>query len=116
MAATPDLGLAVRAVTHFVALSRDSSTWRKSVLAAAHACAAAAERFGAAGYATQTLRVVTNPFGEFLDLTSDATAVAGMEALRDILTCDEMPKGIRVLFALGEARTVQEVGRAGAYP
>ena len=102
-------GLAVRAATHFVVLSRDSSTWRETVLAAAHACASAAERFRDAGYATQTLRVVTNPFGEFLDLSTDETAVAGMQVLRGILTCEDMPQGTRVRFALGEARTMEEV-------
>ena len=73
------------------------------------ACAAAAERFRDAGYATQTLRVVTNPFGEFLDLSTDETAVAGMQVLRGILTCEDMPQGTRVRFALGEARTMEEV-------
>ena len=101
--------LAVRAVTNFVVLPSDAALWNDEIIRAANLCAACASRFEASGFTVQTLRIVTNPFGEYLDTSSPAAALAGMEMLRTILTSSAMPQGTRIRFAIGEARTVQEV-------
>jgi uncharacterized protein len=102
-------GMSVRAVTNFVVLPADSSLWKGAVVAAAELCAAVSATFTAAGFAVQTLRIVTNPFGEYLDTTSAETAVAGMLVLKAILDSDAMPQGTRIRFAIGEARSAAEL-------
>lgn len=99
----------VRAITNFVVLPRDAAEWKPTIIAAAKFCAQAAEHFEQSGYSTQTLRVVTNPFGEYLDTSSAEAAVAGINTLRGILTSEEMPQGIRIRFAIGEAKTAKEL-------
>lgn len=57
-------GLKVRAVTRFVVLSRDRGRWQSLLTEATVFSGALASRYKAMGYETQTLRIVTNPFGE----------------------------------------------------
>merc|ERR1712087_1085667 len=102
-------GIAVRAVTHFIVLSKDAATWKPTLTAAASFCAECAKRFETAGYAVQTLRLVTNPFGEYLDVSTATAAVAGIRQIEAILQSPEMPKGTRIRFAIGEARTLAEL-------
>jgi hypothetical protein len=83
--------------------------WESTIVRAANFCAVCAARFVEAGYAVQTLRIVTNPFGEYLDCTSASSATMGMLALKGILTGDKMPKGTRIRFAIGAAQTAEEL-------
>jgi len=55
---------------------------------------------------SRTLRIVTNPFGEYLDCTSADTALAGLKEIKAILAADT---GVRIRFALGAARTKSEL-------
>ena len=64
--------------------------------AAAGVAAALVGRYTALGYETQTLRIVTNPFGEYLDCSSAESALAGLGALKAILDADD--SGIRIRF------------------
>ena len=104
-------GISVRAITCFISLSapHEEPGWKSTIVAAARFCADCAKRFEGAKYEVQTLRIVTNPFGEYLDCSSADSAVAGMRVIADILKSDDMPQGTRVRFAIGEARNAQEL-------
>ena len=107
-AAAPIDGLIkVRAVTNFVVLGREQAGWAATLKAATGVAAALVGRVTALGYETQTLRIVTNPFGEYLDCSSADSALAGLGALKAILDADD--SGIRIRFAIGEARTPAEL-------
>jgi hypothetical protein len=66
-----------------------------------------ATQIQAAGYIVQSLRIVTNPFGEYLNTSSKDAALADLEVLVKILST--LTGSIRVRMAIGEARTVAEV-------
>ena len=97
----------VRAVTNFVVLSPDQSTWPGLVKQATSVASALVARYTALGYETQTLRIVTNPFGEYLDCHSLESALAGLAEIKKTLDADE--SGIRIRFAIGAARNPAEL-------
>jgi hypothetical protein len=63
-------GIHVRAITHFIVLTKDESIWSNIIVSAATLCADCAKKFAAKGYEVQTLRLVCNPFGEYLDTST----------------------------------------------
>ena len=60
------------------------------------------------GYEVQSIRVVTNAFGEYLDTSSLNSAQKDMQILSDILQSPSMPE-VRIRFAIGEAKTIKEI-------
>ena len=100
----------VRAVTRFVVLSPDASTWKAALVGASNFCLDLAKAYEGLGYEVQTLRIVTNPFGEYLDCTSSETVLRGLEVLSSILKENEGP--IRIRFAVGAARNAHELSLA----
>jgi uncharacterized protein (UPF0210 family) len=97
----------VRAVTRFLCLGPDCSQWPLALSSAAGLCASLAATFRSLGYETQTLRLVTNPFGEYLDCSSTEAALEGLAELKAILGADT--SGLRIRFAIGAAVTRQEL-------
>ena len=97
----------VRAITNFLVLTPDQSQWAGLVQQATGVATALVARYTQLGYETQTLRIVTNPFGEYLDCSSIETALAGLAAVKAILDADS--SGIRIRFAIGAARTAAEL-------
>lgn len=71
-AASPPLDglIKVRAITNFLVLTPDQSQWGALVRQATSVATALVAKYTALGYETQTLRIVTNPFGEYLDCSS----------------------------------------------
>ena len=61
-----------------------------------------------AGYTLQSIRVITNPFGEYLDLTNLQTAKADLQYLTELLNKFN-ENGIRLRFAIGAARNKEEI-------
>merc|ERR1712216_365782 len=102
-------GIAVRAITHFIVLSKDSTTWEGIIAQAAKLAADCASRCEGTGYNVQTLRIVCNPFGEFLNTTTKESALAGVDKIRSILTSSAVPQGVRIRFALGAATSSAEL-------
>jgi hypothetical protein len=58
-------------------------------------------------YETQTLRIVTNGFGEYLDTSSLDAALQGLAEIKRIV--EVASSGIRIRLAVGEARTADEL-------
>ena len=98
----------LRTITTFVVLERDPLTWKDTIVHAARFCGDLSETFQQKGYEVQTIRIVTNPFGEYLDTRSVETARTGLKDIGELLNAPDMPD-LRVRFAVGEARTAQEV-------
>ena len=61
-----------------------------------------------AGYTLQSIRVITNPFGEYLDLTNLQMAKADLQYLTELLNKFN-ESGIRIRFAIGAARNTEEI-------
>ena len=98
----------VRAITAFATLSPDAQTWPSVLAEAKRQCDRLAAAFQQGGYTVQSVRIVANPFGEYLDTSSLEAASQGLATIRDILM-QLNQNGLRIRFAIGEARTAQEI-------
>ena len=99
----------VRTVTAFITLGPDHSQWQQVLAQAKHQCDRLADALEQkAGYAVQSIRLVSNPFGEYLDTRSADNAQQGLERITALLTA--LNTGARrIRFAIGEARSSAEV-------
>ena len=98
----------VRTITTFLTLQANRETWQVQIEKASNFCAEASASIQQAGYTVQSLRIVTNPFGEYLDTSSLDSAREGLKYLTQLLaTLDN--SGVRVRFAIGEAKTNDEI-------
>jgi uncharacterized protein (UPF0210 family) len=98
----------VRTITTFLVLDRDRATWKKAISAATRFCNDLAHAFVEGGYVVQSIRIVTNPFGEYLDTASVAAAQADLAFISKILNTSDTTD-LRIRFAIGEARTPEEI-------
>ncbi|MHA2937629.1 DUF711 family protein [Vibrio sp. RC27] len=98
----------VRTITTFISLNKRKEQWDAQINEASLFCLNLAEQFHHAGYEVQSIRIVTNPFGEYLDTTSLETAQSDLTYLSDILNASNDSK-LRIRFAIGEARTEHEL-------
>ena len=106
--AMSEAGIKVRAITRFVVLSSDQATWKEHLAAAAQLCGRLATTYNTMGYEVQTLRIVTNPFGQYLDTSSEEAVLLGLGTLKTILAEVAIP-GIRIRCAVGAAVTSAEL-------
>jgi len=98
----------VRTITTFVVLSQDSSSWQPLIDKAAQLCSELSRRFIDQGYSVQSIRIVTNPFGEYLNTQNVQTAKADLAILSEMLE-QANQSGLRIRFAIGEARNAHEI-------
>lgn len=98
----------VRTITSFLTLQKDKTLWEDSIKKASLFGGDLAQEFNKNGYEVQSIRIVTNAFGEYLDTSSLQTALKDMKELSDILQSDSMPD-LRIRFAIGEAKTQNEI-------
>jgi uncharacterized protein (UPF0210 family) len=98
----------VRTVTTFLTLQKDKSTWKKEILKASNFCNELADKLMKDGYEVQSIRIVTNAFGEYLDTSSIELANEDLAYITEILSSIEGQK-LRIRFAIGEAKTKEEI-------
>ena len=98
----------VRAITAFTVLPRDTAQWHGILAEAKTQCDTLAAACQAQGYTVQSVRIVSNPFGEYLDTGSLHAAAQGLAEIRRILN-ELNQNGLRIRFAVGEARTDAEI-------
>ncbi|QIR77009.1 DUF711 family protein [Sulfurospirillum diekertiae] len=98
----------IRTITSFVTLDKEKSTWEEAIFKAASFGGDLAHEFKTHGYHVQSIRIVTNPFGEYLHTSSYHAVLKDMQALATVLKSPSMPK-IRIRFAIGEAKTEEEI-------
>ena len=76
----------VRAITAFTVLPADAASWESILSEAKSQCDHLAASLARGGYQVQSIRIVSNPFGEYLDTSDIAASKAGLERIRNILT------------------------------
>lgn len=98
----------VRAISLFLSLSKDKKQWQTQLQSAKAEFDRLIPAVQQQGYEIQSIRIITNPFGEYLDLTNIETAKADLALLKSLLlTLND--SGLRIRFAVGEARNEQEI-------
>lgn len=98
----------IRTITTFISLGRDRNTWQKEIEKASCFCFELSKEFHEHGYSVQSVRIVTNSFGDYLNTESYETAKADLQYMSQLLE-DSNQSGLRVRFAIGEAKTKHEI-------
>jgi len=98
----------IRTITTFLSLGKGKESWKKEVLKASHFCLGLSKEFNKNDYIVQSVRIVTNPFGEYLNTENIESARKDLAYLSNLLDSSDM-SGIRIRFAIGEARTKSEI-------
>ena len=97
----------IRTITTFLTLTDDKTTWEKELLDACNFCEVLSEKFNKENYQVQSIRIVTNAFGEYLNTSSLQTAKKDLSFISNIL--DKSTTSLRIRFAIGEAKTFHEI-------
>jgi len=98
----------VRTVTAFLVLDKEKGSWKNILESGAAFCSRLADEFSRNGYLVQSIRIVTNPFGEYLDTGSLESAKADLEYISSLLNGLDL-QGMRIRFAIGEAKNSTEM-------
>jgi len=98
----------IRTITTFISLDNYKDSWNDKIKSATAFCLSLTEEFKAEGYTVQSIRIVTNPFGEYLNTDNLDTARADLNYLNELLTASNN-SGMRIRFAIGEARSKEEI-------
>lgn len=98
----------IRTITTFISLTPERSSWKEQIEKASFFCRNLTDIFQQHGYVVQSNRVVSNPFGEYLNTDSLETAREDFSYLNNLLQNLES-SDIRIRFAIGEARTKHEI-------
>lgn len=99
----------VRTVTAFISLPSDQAEWRACLAEAKQQCDILADALMQLGYTVQSLRLVTNPFSQYLDTSTAATAKAGLAVITQHLTDLNQNSDLRIRFAIGEAQSEHDL-------
>ena len=98
----------IRTITTFLCLDNKRESWDQKIQQAAQLCADLSALFADKGYTVQSVRIVTNPFGEYLNTASLTSARNDLSYLGNLLKSSDS-SDVRVRFAIGEAKTTQEI-------
>lgn len=98
----------VRTITLFLSLNKDRHTWQSRLNNAKQEFELLVSAINQKSYTIQSIRIVTNPFGEYLDTTNIQTAKADLAYLKQLLN-QLNQTGLRIRFAIGEAKTAHEI-------
>ena len=98
----------LRTISFFLTLHKDKTQWEDALYSVKRDVDLLLPAVQKAGYTLQSIRVITNPFGEYLDLTNLQTAKADLQYLTELLNKFN-ENGIRLRFAIGAARNKEEI-------
>ena len=98
----------LRTISFFLTLHKDKTQWEAALHSVKRDVDLLLPAVQKAGYTLQSIRVITNPFGEYLDLTNLQTAKADLQYLTELLNKFN-ESGIRLRFAIGAARNKEEI-------
>ena len=96
----------LRTISFFLTLHKDKTQWEDTLYSVKRDVDLLLPAVQKAGYTLQSIRVITNPFGEYLDLTNLQTAKADLQYLTELLNKFN-ESGIRL--AIGAARNKEEI-------
>jgi uncharacterized protein len=98
----------VRTITTFISLGKEKKNWKQEIRKASKFCSDISRKLIKNNYSVQSVRIVTNPFGEYLNTETLESARSDLSYLSNLLTSSDI-SGLRVRFAIGEARTDNEI-------
>jgi len=98
----------IRTITTFLSLDKNKDCWSEKIEEAYNFCLNLTQELNANEYIVQSIRIVTNPFGEYLNTESLETARSDLSHLSNVLNSSNT-SGMRIRFAIGEARTKEEI-------
>lgn len=98
----------VRTITTFLTLTSEKKTWKTQIAKACSFCNELSEKFEESNYEVQSIRIVTNAFGEYLDVNSLDNAKTDLQYISELLELHANSK-LRMRFAIGEAKTIKEI-------
>lgn len=98
----------IRTITTFLSLTNDQTTWEYEISKACTFCNELTQKFKENKYEVQSIRIVTNAFGEYLNTSSLESAKEDLEYLSNLLN-SFVGDNLRIRFAIGEAKTVEEI-------
>ncbi|MDO4434019.1 MAG: DUF711 family protein [Alysiella sp.] len=99
----------VRTITAFIHLNHNQDEWLAVLSAAKAECEKLAHALQKIGYTVQSLRLVSNPFGEYLNTQNTETAQNDLHKLTQILNQINANSTMRLRFAIGEAQNAHEI-------
>lgn len=98
----------IRTITTFLSLTNDKKTWISQIQKAADFGDNLSKKFISQGYIVQSIRIVTNPFGEYLNTLNIESAKADLTLLSKLINSHNK-SGLRIRFAIGEVKTKHEL-------
>ena len=98
----------IRTITTFLTLTKNKNSWKNEIKKACDFCNELTVKFNQNDYEVQSIRIVTNAFGEYLDTSSLVNAKADLEILSNLLN-SFVSDGLRIRFAIGEAKNTKEI-------
>jgi hypothetical protein len=98
----------IRTITTFISLDSNKESWNDKIKEASAFCLNLTEEFKSKDYTVQSIRIVTNPFGEYLNTDNLDAARTDLSYLSALLTAANS-SGMRIRFAIGEARSKEEI-------
>ena len=98
----------IRTITTFLTLTKDKALWSSEISKACVFCNELNVQFNKNDYEVQSIRIVTNAFGEYLDTSSLSNAKKDLFVLSELLN-SFANEGLRIRFAIGEAKSIDEI-------
>ncbi|OOF66942.1 DUF711 family protein [Rodentibacter sp. Ppn85] len=98
----------IRTISFFLTLCKDKTQWEVALHSVKREVDLLLPAMQKSGYVLQSIRIITNPFGEYLDLTDVKNAKADLQYLTGLLN-KLNESGVRIRFAIGAASNVQEI-------
>lgn len=98
----------VRTITTFLTLTDDKTLWEKKIGKACKFCNELSQKFSDQDYEVQSIRVVTNAFGEYINTASLEEAKADLQYISELLE-SFANSDLRMRFAIGEAKNIREI-------
>ncbi|AXH09427.1 hypothetical protein CP960_04170 [Malaciobacter halophilus] len=98
----------IRTITTFLSLTKDKTKWEEKIKNACCFCDELSTKFNNIDYEVQSVRVVTNAFEEYLNISSIATAKKDLAYISSLLN-KYSNENLRIRFAIGEAKTKEQI-------
>ncbi|AXX92007.1 hypothetical protein CPU12_00210 [Malaciobacter molluscorum LMG 25693] len=98
----------VRTITTFLSLNKNKNLWEEEIKKACNFCIELSKKFNKIDYEVQSIRIVTNAFGEYLDTTNFENTKKEFELISSYLN-KYSTNNLRMRFAIGEAKTNEEI-------
>lgn len=98
----------IRTITTFLTLTKNKDFWDEELKKACSFCLDLTKEFSLKSYEVQSIRIVTNAFGEYLNTNTLEDAKNDLKLIKSILN-KYSNENLRIRFAIGEAKTLDEI-------